>query len=289
MTTYTVGQLSEEGPQYAMALLLQALSRHEPFVTYGAIGRELEFQLGVKKIFPTQIGHVAGSLMNRILELDPDAPLINVMITQPSGVPGSGAGGYLANRYKKRKYRDWEKLTREQKLEAVAQERALIYAYQAEGRWEKINGLLFGTDVLVRLKKEQNPDDYPGGYGGVAESEEHRRLKLWVAENPAAIGLPKRFIQGETEHLLLSGDEVDVMFSCGNEHYAVEVKSRRSNESDLQRGIYQCVKYRAVKEAENLPYVTNVKCILVTETPLPPELAQRAKELGVRCKVTQVQ
>ena len=42
MVSYTVEQLRGDGPQYAMALLLNALERGEPFVTYGSIKRELE-------------------------------------------------------------------------------------------------------------------------------------------------------------------------------------------------------------------------------------------------------
>ncbi|HGY9581435.1 hypothetical protein [Vibrio harveyi] len=44
MVSYTVEQLRDDGPQYAMALLLNALESGEPFVTYGAIKRELENQ-----------------------------------------------------------------------------------------------------------------------------------------------------------------------------------------------------------------------------------------------------
>ena len=61
MSTYTVKQLGDEGPQFAMAMLLECIQSGEPFITYGNIGFELEHQLKIKTIFPTQIGHVAGS------------------------------------------------------------------------------------------------------------------------------------------------------------------------------------------------------------------------------------
>ena len=82
MSTYTVEDLSMEGPQYAMAMLLECIKKGEPFVTYGEIRDELEFQMEIDKIFTVQIGHVAGTLMNEILEIDPKAPLINVLITK---------------------------------------------------------------------------------------------------------------------------------------------------------------------------------------------------------------
>ena len=110
MPTYTFDQLKKDGPPFAMAMLLKCLNSGEPFVTYGAIGDELEHQFGVETIFPTSIGHVAGSLMNQILKVDPTAPLINTLITQPNGLPGKGAGPYFAKRYKNPRYENWEKL-----------------------------------------------------------------------------------------------------------------------------------------------------------------------------------
>ena len=74
------------------------------------------------------------------------------------------------------------------------------------------------------------------------------------------------------------------MFSHGTSFRAVEVKSRRSNEQDMKRGIYQCVKYREVNRAEHLPFDVDVEAILVTEQKLTTELSDRAKLLGVAWK-----
>jgi hypothetical protein len=112
-------------------------------------------------------------------------------------------------------------------------------------------------------------------------------LKLWAVENPRALGLPRNMI-GVPEQGLLSGDRVDVLFSDGASFVAVEVKSIRSSEDDWRRGIYQCVKYRAVREVQELPVEVNVRALLLTEKPLTPELEVRAKELGVMTKVHRV-
>jgi hypothetical protein len=71
--------------------------------------------------------------------------------------------------------------------------------------------------------------------------------------------------------LLLSYDEVDVFFQVGFQVFLVEVKSRKSNVFDLQRGIYQCVKYRAVFEAQCVKVMPDarVTSILVTEVDPP--------------------
>ena len=121
-----------------------------------------------------------------------------------------------------------------------------------------------------------------------AESEEHKRLKLWVSNNPKKIGLSSKFGKGQMECPLESGDTVDVMFAEKNVFRAVEVKSIRSTDKDLKRGIYQCVKYREVKRAEAKPYESDIEAILVVERELPVELADRARLLNVKYKVVSV-
>lgn len=285
MSTYTIDDLRSEGPPIAMAMLLACMQRGEPFVTYGQIRDALENKLGVETIFPTQIGHVAGALMNMILERDPDAPLINVLITRANGIPGKGAGGYLAKRYRQPSLRNWDAIGSARKLRIVERERQLIQRY---GRWKEISQALFGTAELWPAPPSEEADYGGQGRGGEAESAEHKALKSWVAADPTRIGLSKNFGPGDPEVRLLSGDEVDVMFSNGMIFRAVEVKSIRSGYEDLKRGIYQCVKYREVKIAEMRPYDSDVKAILVTERELPPDLVERARLLGVRCKCVTV-
>jgi hypothetical protein len=286
MPKYTVNQLCEDGPPFAMAMLLECLKSGEPFVTYGAIRDELEHQLGIETIFPTQIGYVAGSLMDQILEVDPKAPLINALITRPTGLPGVGVGNYFANKYKVEGYRKWSKVSAKKKRELVDRERKSILRYR---NWEKLNKKLFGTTAQSKLRKQKGSEEdgfSPNGknYGGQAESEEHKKLKKWVAAHPHGIGLRKSFGKGEPESGLLSGDTVDVLFSDGNDFATVEVKSCRSNDEDFRRGIYQCVKYRKVKEAEHLPNKVSVQAVLVTERELSFELKTRARLLNVRFK-----
>jgi hypothetical protein len=81
--------------------------------------------------------------------------------------------------------------------------------------------------------------------------------------------------------------------TCGlspGEQLAVEVKSRRSNDLDLKRGIFQCVKYRAVLEAENKAgkIKSTVRACLVSERKLPNELARLAKLFDIGSSVESV-
>jgi hypothetical protein len=290
MGTYTLEQLREDGPQFAMAMLLRCLDSGEPFVTYGAIRDELEFQLRIDKIFPTQIGHVAGSLMDRILGVDPKAPLINALITRPDGLPGVGIAGYFANRYNSKRLLNWDRVPAREKRELVNSERNKVLRYSG---WERINSKLFGSEAKEKLRRENGTEEDgkpPNGlaYGGAAESEEHKKLKKWVSLNPEELGLSKAYGKGIEESPLLSGDVVDVLFANGSDFVMVEVKSCLSNDVDLRRGLYQCVKYRHVKEAEHCPHDVRVRALLVTERELNPELVERARLLGIPTKVVAV-
>ena len=284
MSNYTVEKLCEDGPQYAMAMLINCIKSGEPFVTYKAIKNELEYQWKIDNIFPTQMGNVAGSLMDKILNIEPNAPLINVLITRASGVPGVGAGGYLAHRYNNPRLRKWDNISFNKKKEIIERERNKIFHYQ---KWDEINEKLFGSEAFRKLRKTSGVEydfESPSHFGGCAESDEHKKLKEWISENPQSIGLRKSFGYGEVESRLLSGDEIDVLFNDGNSYRTVEVKSIRSNDEDFKRGLYQCVKYREVKKAEHAPYNIDIDCILVTERDLPPELSERAKVLNVKHK-----
>ena len=209
------------------------------------------------------------------------------MITRATGIPGIGVGSYLADRYNNKKLSDWDNVSMKRKKEIIERERGKIFTYPD---WEYINEELFNTGDLTLKEKSGNEYDYSNNnYGGsVAESEEHLKLKEWVAQNPQKIGLNKLFSKGTTESRLLSGDIIDVLFSNGNSFRAIEVKSCRSNDEDFKRGIYQCVKYREVKKAEHLPYEIDIESILVTERELNSELKERAKLLGIRLKCVSV-
>ena len=52
---------------------------------------------------------------HQILEVDPKAPLINALITRPTGLPGVGVGNYFANKYKVEGYRKWSNVSAKKK------------------------------------------------------------------------------------------------------------------------------------------------------------------------------
>ena len=65
----------------------------------------------------------------------------------------------------------------------------------------------------------------------------------------------------------------------------VEVKSSKSNDDDLRRGIFQCVKYRELLRAEQRTdgVLPHARSILVTERDLSKKLSREASLLKVPC------
>lgn len=92
----------------------------------------------------------------------------------------------------------------------------------------------------------------------------------------------------ETEVELPSGDRVDVVIYGESATVAVEVKSGDSDWHDFRRGIYQCVKYRAVLRAQEVAAQEDrppVRARLVTESRLDGDSRALAKRLGVKHKI----
>ena len=84
---------------------------------------------------------------------------------------------------------------------------------------------------------------------GAGEGEEHKTLKEYIWKYPDSLGY-EDVVLAETEHILPSGDRLDVYFELSDgSHIAIEVKPSTSPDQDITRGIFQCVKYYAVMEA----------------------------------------
>lgn len=289
MPTYTTQRLQTEGLEPALQLLLSGVSKGRR-VPYGKVADHLERKLGIPRVFPTHIGGVAGALMSRIWEVDEDAPPINLLVVNGDDwEPGSGGDGFL---------KVWFGLSaselRRHREEHV---QAAINEVRAFKRWPEVYRKLFGKDYAPdpalqasdKFEADGQPDNPAYGRGG-PESEEHRKLKVFVCNNPGKVGVRGAVASARVEARLLSGDEMDVEFLVGSSRWGVEVKSVRSGDADLERGIYQCVKYRAVMIAESgfASEEANCRVLLVTERQLPSSLAGLARRLGVKQLTVQV-
>ena len=133
------------------------------------------------------------------------------------------------------------------------------------------------ADNIVKIKK--------GAYGKGGEGKEHKALKIYIANHPESIGL-RGVTLSKTEYDLLSGDRLDVYFECHNKHhYAIEVKPESSPEGDILRGVFQCVKYKAVMDSmrvvDNDNYENHTLLVLAGE--MTEFVRQVANDLDVKC------
>lgn len=121
---------------------------------------------------------------------------------------------------------------------------------------------------------------------GTGESERHRTLKQFVALHPEVLNLPPSAAPGRTEVLVASGDILDVHFDLQDEAVCAEVKSSISDEADILRGLFQCVKYKAVLEAQQVVSRRSkkVRTVLVLESKLPSRLAFVRDSLGIEVR-----
>lgn len=119
-----------------------------------------------------------------------------------------------------------------------------------------------------------------------SEGVKHKALKEYIYNHPECIGI-KNVQYKEMEHILLSGDRLDVYFQLKDDtQIAVEVKSSISDNADILRGVYQCVKYDVILNAEQSVKGLHHQIItlLVLEREMPPSVASDAVALHVKFK-----
>lgn len=130
--------------------------------------------------------------------------------------------------------------------------------------------------------------DHDWGSGG--ESIHHKRLKQFLAEHYELLGLECGF-RPSFEVCLPSADRIDLVLEnrTNSQLVCVEVKSRISVNEDLIRGLFQCIKYRAVLDAQERyelqrspgHRLRTIRVLLVTECRLSTSLTALADFLGV--------
>ena len=137
---------------------------------------------------------------------------------------------------------------------------------------------------LSRAVVELPPVDEISAHGGGGEGAEHKRLKEAVSVNPQWSGLPNSLSPGKVEASLYSGDSLDVLFSDSNRRIAVEVKGASAPVGEVIRGLFQCVKYEAVLDAEARVAGSRADCeaVLALGGSFPGELTPLRHTLGVR-------
>ncbi len=217
-----------------------------------------------------------GSIGTTLAELeerwqDKVPPIQCLVVNKQTGLPGQGIDPMLTGGATK-------KLDPRQKEAIVEATLGKIFAYPKWPAVLKELGLMAAQQPSPQLVRRA------GRRVGAGESKAHRRLKDYVAQHPESVGLGRSLAPGQTEFVLPSGDIVDVLFRNARRSIAVEVKSHISDDADLTRGLFQCVKYgavlRACRSVEGGSY--EVEALLAIEGALPKALIPTRNILGVR-------
>ena len=289
---WTNENLKEHALQPVMQWLIWA-ARNQSTITYGQAA-ELLLDEGfddIRRFAAQRVGNVvAGGIMEKI-GLHSGVPPLNVLLVsqtqlpQETQLPSIGVCRDLAIWHDGNQERENEyaKIARENSNRwrtMCLQAMSAVYAYP---KWNEVFENVWKQDYpeqnnpeLIPVMNPQEPDglNFPGG----GEGEGHRRLREWVMTHPEAVDEQYARRPTATEVMLKSGDRVDVVIylsdKLSDKTVAVEVKSRVSNEADLERGVYQCIKYKAIMDAMDM----NAEAVLVTESGLPERLQSFAHD-----------
>ena len=222
--------LSQKWARVILPILVRQAMVHQK-ITYGKLGEEI----GVHhRALRYPLGYIRKTLGKLGKQSKEEIPHIQgLVVNQNTDLPGDGVF-FLFGR----------KLNPREKEAIVEEKLGKVFSYP---KWlDVLEALGLSPAPPLDPHADEPPTDHRRG---PAESEAHQRLKDYVAKDPTSVGLGKSLTPGETEVILPSGDKVDVLFQNTKLRIAVEVKSRISNEADLRRGLFQCVKYRAILRA----------------------------------------
>ena len=221
-----------------------------------------------------RIGHqliIIGEILNSLsIESGKSVPLLNALVVNKSSKRASeGLSEFIKG------YQDWSVERQQKEMDKMNE---LAYSYK---NWQWV------LDVLGLMPyNESNEESIRQGTfsRGSVECPYHKALREYVLNRPDLLGIEK-IEQKADDYVLLSGDIIDAYF-CLKEgkQIAVEIKSRASDDAEILKGIYQCVKDKAILTAECQAHAkkADVETILVLEKDLSEENKKTANMLSVK-------
>ncbi len=248
----------------------------DKFITYGVLAAQTGYPEPHRgNQFGRDIGITLGVMGHMFDDISVDGervPLLQTLaVGQGSKLPGPGLREFDST---------YPQLSTRKKKDFAKAEYRRIFAFGS--RWETLLSMLgLSSSGKAAPRSQARNSGLHNPYGSEG-SPEHIRLRDYVAANPSIVGVEPRVV-GITEYPLKSGDRIDVVFESDSSIVGVEVKSRRSGSDDLERGLYQCIKYASVLNAEMKAELKQreVSCTLAIEGRLPPGLRRIQRRLGV--------
>lgn len=206
-----------------------------------------------------RLGYSLGMLQNVIVELSASSkqniPTLNCLVrNKKEGIPSNGFSFV---------WKKYEELEEEGKSLLIE---GLISKTIKYPNWDWVLNKLELSPYSPFTDKDRAAIKSAADKRGGNEGKEHKELKEYICNHPELIGL-KDIVRAKTEHRLPSGDMLDVYFELADgTQVAFEVKSSISDDADITRGIFQCVKYKAILEALKITdsKANEIKVIYVT-------------------------
>ena len=269
----------------AFPILVEYAHRRSP-ITYGELDREIVRRGLGGHLFPILYGGPAGIIGNACkaygdITGTPIPPINLMLVNGTTKLPGDGADSYVRRYCRDSLGREIvpENLSREKKLAIIRQAQQDIFNFP---NWDEVLAVYklkqtpTDTNKMPNRPWQPNPDRWHRG----PESEAHKALKQLIAENPAIVRLPKQ--RSKEEYRLWSGDELDVYFT--ESEVGVEVKAANALPDEVHRGLFQCVKYKAVLQARQIynRTIPTSDCVLALGGKTPSPIAEGAKRLGIK-------
>jgi hypothetical protein len=259
-------------------LYLQRARKVLPYLVRQAKARQTIYYSNLAKEVdipnPRNLNYILGSIGNALIALSEQTktdipPIQCVVINKRQELPGEGIGWFISPT-------DFAKLNKTQRQKIVEVQLVKIYTFQY---WDWVLEELGLERIKIDLKDElAKVKNFKGG----GESEAHKIFKEYISNNPSVLGLTK-IEKGQIEYILPSADKIDILFIDKELKIGVEVKSIISDAADILRGLFQCVKYKYLIEAEQTinDQHPNSRIILALQGQLPKELILVKNLLGV--------
>lgn len=266
--------------------ILVEYARTRRAITYGEWNNEIVKRKlgpdGSPRLYGWPAGSIGDACEDYAAKTGVPVPPINlIVVNKKTRMPGSGADSYFrrycANRLGRRV--NPESLDSRKKRALIDCAQKEIFDFPSWGDVLAACGLAETTPPRSRKKR---PRPRKAGWSTGPESEEHQRLKQMIVDDPTLVALQSNE-KGDQEHPLWSGDRLDVYFK--NADVGVEVKTSNAGFDEIHRGIFQCVKYKALMQAQQIynREIPTADCLLALGGMLPEELQDIVSLFDLRC------
>jgi hypothetical protein len=230
---------SRELARLIIPILIRWAKQGQTNKTYNHLIKELGYKIfsGIGK----QLGKV-DKVFKRFREEtgDDTIPMLNSLVKDKDTMLPSEGFSIV--------YPNYEKMTNEEKKLLVVglDTKAIEYQY-----WDWVLAALELVPSKIDTAVSETAIRSGKFYGLGGEGEHHKQLKEYIYSHPETLGI-KDVKERDMEHILLSGDRLDVFFVLNDgSKIAIEIKPSTSPDADVMRGLYQCVKYKTIMDAED--------------------------------------